>query len=108
MSKKPSQKTDKSAQFEMQKNAKKAEALLKILANAKRLIILCNLVDKQKSVSDLIALTKLSNSALSQHLKKMKEMDLVTDEKAGKEVFYSIKSNEIKAILSVLYLIYCK
>jgi len=95
-------------QIEMQKNAKKAEALLKILANSKRLIILCNLVDKQKSVSEMVSLTKLSNSALSQHLKKMKEMNLVEDEKVGKEVFYSIKSNEIKAILSVLYLIYCK
>lgn len=92
----------------MKQNAKKAEALLKILANQKRLRILCYLTDGRKSAGELTKLVKLSHSALSQHLFKMKSLDLVEDSKEGKEVFYSIKSYEVRAILSTLYLIYCR
>lgn len=92
----------------MKKNAKKAEALLKILANQKRLMILCYLSEGRKSSGELVKLVKLSHSALSQHLAKMKKLNLVDDVKEGQEVFYSIKSYEVKAILSTLYLIYCR
>jgi DNA-binding transcriptional ArsR family regulator len=94
--------------MEMKKNAKKAEALLKILANQKRLMILCYLSEGRKSSGELVKLVKLSHSALSQHLAKMKKLNLVDDVKEGQEVFYSIKSYEVKAILSTLYLIYCR
>jgi DNA-binding transcriptional ArsR family regulator len=92
----------------MKQNAKKAEALLKILANQKRLLILCYLTEERKSVGELASIVKLSHSALSQHLSKMKNLDLVEDSKEGQEVFYSIKSYEVRAILSTLYLIYCR
>lgn len=92
----------------MNKNAKKAEALLKILANQKRLLILCDLTEGRKSVGELAAMVNLSHSALSQHLSKMKNLNLVEDSKEGQEVFYSIKSYEVRAILSTLYLIYCR
>jgi DNA-binding transcriptional ArsR family regulator len=92
----------------LKENAKKAEAMLKILANQKRLIILCHLSDGRKSAGELTNLVKLSHSALSQHLSKMKNLNLVEDAKEGQEVFYSIKSYEVRAILSTLYLIYCR
>jgi DNA-binding transcriptional ArsR family regulator len=92
----------------LKENAKKAEAMLKILANQKRLIILCHLSDGRKSAGELTKLVKLSHSALSQHLSKMKNLNLVEDAKEGQEVFYSIKSYEVRAILSTLYLIYCR
>lgn len=92
----------------MKKNAKKAEALLKILANQKRLMILCHLTEGRKSAGELVAMVKLSHSALSQHLSKMKNLNLVEDSKEGQEVFYSITSHEVRAILSTLYLIYCR
>jgi len=92
----------------LKENAKKAEAILKILANQKRLIILCHLSDGRKSAGELTKLVKLSHSALSQHLSKMKNLNLVEDFKEGQEVFYSIKSYEVRAILSTLYLIYCR
>jgi DNA-binding transcriptional ArsR family regulator len=57
-------------------NAKKAEAMLKMLANQKRLIILCHLSDGRKSAGELTKLVKLSHSALSQHLSKMKNLNL--------------------------------
>ncbi len=92
----------------MQRNAAKAEAMLKLLANAKRLMILCHLVKGEKSVGQLADLVNLSSSALSQHLAKMRDLQMVEADKQGQMVFYRISNPEVEAILSTLYLIYCK
>lgn len=92
----------------MQRNSVKAEAMLKMLANAKRLIILCHLAKGKKSVGELANIAGLSHSALSQHLAKMKKQDLVSDEKQGQMVYYYINRPDVEALLSTLYLIYCK
>jgi DNA-binding transcriptional ArsR family regulator len=92
----------------MQRNAAKAEAMLKLLANAKRLMILYHLVKSEQSVGKLAELINLSQSALSQHLAKMRELGLVEANKQGQMVYYRIVNPEIEAILSTLYLIYCK
>lgn len=92
----------------MRRNANKAEAMLKQLANVNRLMILCHLVKRELTVSDIMQYVDLSQSALSQHLAKMKAQGIVESEKRGKMVFYRIASHEVEAILSTLYLIYCK
>lgn len=92
----------------MGRNAEKAEAMLKLLANARRLMILCHLVKGEKSVGELSQLVGLSHSALSQHLAKMRDQNIVASEKQGQMVFYRICNPEVEAILSTLYLIYCK
>ena len=92
----------------MQRNAAKAEAMLKLLANAKRLMILCHLVKGEKSVGELAEIVDLSSSALSQHLAKMRDLNIVSAQKKGQMVYYSIINPEVEAILSTLYLIYCK
>lgn len=92
----------------MQRNAAKAEAMLKLLANGNRLMILCNLVKGEKSVNQLCQLINLSQSALSQHLSKMRKQGLVEAQRQGKMVYYKIKTPEVEAILATLYLIYCK
>lgn len=92
----------------MQRNAARAEAMLKLLANAKRLLILCHLVKGGKAVGELAGLVNLSQSALSQHLAKMRQQGLVDTQKKGKMVYYHIANPEVEAILSTLYLIYCK
>jgi len=92
----------------MQRNAAKAEAMLKLLANAKRLMILCYLVKGEKSVGQLADLVGLSPSALSQHLAKMRDLNMVEADKRGQMVYYRISNPEVEAILSTLYLIYCK
>lgn len=92
----------------MKRNATKAEAMLKLLANGKRLMILCNIVKEAKSVGELAELVDLSQSALSQHLAKMRAQGLVEADKRGKAVYYRISNPEVEAILSTLYLIYCK
>lgn len=92
----------------MQRNAVKAECMLKLLANAKRLMILCYLVKGEKSVGQLADLVDLSSSALSQHLTKMRDKGLVEADKQGQMMYYRISNPEVEAILATLYLIYCK
>jgi DNA-binding transcriptional ArsR family regulator len=92
----------------MKKNAAKAEAMLKLLANSKRLMILCHLVKGAKSVGELSEIVGLSQSALSQHLAKMHAVKIIGRNKKGKMVYYHIANYEVEAILSTLYLIYCK
>lgn len=92
----------------MKKNSLKAEKMLKLLANSKRLLILCNLLRKECSVNELSVLVGLSQSALSQHLAKMREEELVSTNKQGTTIYYRINKPEVEAILSTLYLIYCK
>jgi DNA-binding transcriptional ArsR family regulator len=92
----------------MQRNAAKAEAMLKLLANAKRLMILCHLVKSEQTVGEIADLVGLSHSALSQHLAKMRKNGLVLADKRGQQVYYRVGSPEVSAILSTLYLIYCR
>lgn len=92
----------------MKKNSLKAEKMLKLLANSKRLLILCNLLRKECSVNELSELVGLSQSALSQHLAKMRQEGLVITNKQGTTIYYRINKPEVEAILSTLYLIYCK
>lgn len=92
----------------MQNNASKAEKLLKLLANAKRLLILCHLLKRECTVGELEELIGLSQSALSQHLAKMRRDDVLAVKKLGTHVYYFINKPEVEAILSTLYLIYCK
>jgi len=92
----------------MKKNSLKAEKMLKLLANSKRLLILCNLLRNECSVNELSELVGLSQSALSQHLAKMRQEGLVVTNKQGTTSYYRINKPEVEAILSTLYLIYCK
>lgn len=92
----------------MMQQAQEAELLLKQLANAHRLMIACQLIDGEKNVSELSDIIGLSQSAISQHLAKMRDGGLVTHERRGQMVYYSLSSMEARALLSVLYFMFCK
>ena len=91
----------------MARHAAQAEALLKALANAQRLKVLCHLTQGEESVGELTDKLGLSQSALSQHLARMKAAGLLASRKSGKQVYYRIASMEAQAVLTTLYLIYC-
>ena len=99
---------DKKQNEQMAENALAAEKMLKLLANQSRLRILCSLVDSPKPVNELEEMVDISQSALSQHLAKLRLAKIVNTEKRGQSVYYSLASVEVNAILSTLYLIYCK
>ncbi len=93
---------------EMQRNAGDAVALLKALANAHRLLILCQLQERELSVGELNATLGLSQSALSQHLAVLRRDELVSTRKEAQTVYYSLKSDEVRAIIDVLHGLYCR
>ena len=85
-----------------------ASKLLKLLANEKRLLILCKLSEvEESSVSDLSQHIGLSQSALSQHLAKMREQDMVTTRREAQTIFYRIDNPAIAKIMETLRDIYC-
>src|SRR5665213_790107 len=84
------------------RNAARAEAMLKQLAHAGRLMILCSLTEGEKTVGQLTELVDLSQSAVSQHLAKLRDAKLVEAEKRGQMVYYRISSNEAQSILLAL------
>jgi ArsR family transcriptional regulator, virulence genes transcriptional regulator len=92
----------------MKHHAAEAAAMMKQLANGKRLLILCQLLSAERSVGELAESVALSQSALSQHLAKMREAGLVDCEKRGQMVYYRLASMQANALLSTLYLIYCR
>lgn len=100
--------TTKSPNLQLERHAEEAAAMLKQLANPVRLLILCQLVGAEKSVGELHQLVDISQSALSQHLAKMRDAGLVEAEKRGQMVYYRIVDMRAYALLSTLYLIYCK
>lgn len=92
---------------DMQHKAKKAVSMLKLLANEHRLMLLCHLQQGEKTVSELTELVGLSQSALSQHLAKLRLCGFVTDHKKGQSVYYQIDHPDLEAVLSTLYELYC-
>jgi DNA-binding transcriptional ArsR family regulator len=93
---------------ELERKATEAAALLKLLANENRLLILCRLALKgEMSVTDLAAAVKLSQSALSQHLAKMREEGLLATRREAQTVFYRIADPNAARVLTFLKSMYC-
>ena len=93
--------------MEIQENAARACALLKSMASKKRLMILCNLGEQERSVSELEQLLGLSQPAVSQHLAILRRERLVASRRSGQSIYYSLDSPEATAILITLYDLYC-
>ncbi|GGB02554.1 ArsR/SmtB family transcription factor [Agarivorans gilvus] len=92
---------------DMQKNAKPALKLLKALANESRLMILCHLLEGELTVGELNQRVQLSQSALSQHLAWLRKDQLVATRKESQTIYYSLSSEEAKAVLGQLHKLYC-
>lgn len=88
-------------------NAARASALLKSMSNPARLMILCNLVERERTVSELGQLLELSQSAISQHLARLRAEGMVASRREGQNIYYSLLSDEAAAILATLYDLYC-
>ena len=93
---------------DLEQNARKASALLKAMANERRLLILCFLSQGEKSVGELEALLSLSQSALSQHLARLRRDKLVTTRRAAQTIYYSLAGREAGAIMETLYALFCE
>ena len=92
---------------EMEYNVNKAASLLTMMSNPKRLLILCQLLGGERSVMELAKAVGLSQSALSQHLAKLRGGKLVATRRDAQTIYYSLASENVEAIMNVLYDIYC-
>lgn len=82
--------------------------MLKALGNRARLMVLCKLVEAgEMRVGDLADSVGLSQSALSQHLAKMREEGLVAFRREGQVLFYRIGDPRCEALLAELHRLYC-
>ncbi len=87
--------------------AQEVATILKQLSNKYRLIILCTLVDQELSVGELNEKLPLSQSALSQHLGKLRETNLVETRRESQTIFYRVEDQKVRALLKALYDNYC-
>lgn len=92
---------------DMQPRAEQAAAMLSAMANPKRLLVLCSLVEKERSVGELAQLVDLSDAALSQHLSKMRALNLVRARRDGQMIYYSLASDDVRAVLETLHRRFC-
>ena len=82
--------------------------MLKVLANENRLLIVCYLLEKPMTVSELnINISTLTQSALSQHLAILKAHKILESNKCGLSITYSIKDERVRDIMKVLKENYC-
>jgi len=85
----------------------RAAALLKALGNDRRLLILCSLVGGEKTVGELEAKVGLGQSALSQHLARLRRDGLVATRRAAQHIHYRLASTEVLAVIETLATLYC-
>lgn len=91
----------------MQAAADRATELLKAMANRHRLLILCQLVEREQSVGELAELLGIRDTSVSQHLSILRKDGLVAARRDGQTIWYSIASTEAQALLSTLYDAFC-
>ncbi len=91
--------------------AKAAEVadILRAVANQRRLMILCKLVEwGEASVSTLAGAVGLSQSALSQHLARMRDEGIVETRRESQTIWYRIADPRIEQLLATLYGLFCR
>jgi len=92
---------------QLRESAQHASRLLKSLANERRLLVLCHLSQGEKSVGELERLVDISQSALSQHLARLRRENLVETRRDAQTIYYSVCSPEALTVLETLYGIFC-
>ena len=91
----------------MHSAAGQASEVLKSLANPHRLVILCQLINGERSVGELAAFLELRSSTVSQHLSLLRRDGLVSARREGQTIWYGIASEAAQKILETLFSIYC-
>ncbi len=87
--------------------AERASELLKSLANRHRLLIVCQLIEGERSVGELAEFLGIRNSTVSQHLALLRKDGVVAARRDGQTIWYSISSAPAREVLETLYRVYC-
>lgn len=88
--------------------AEEAAAVLRTLAHPARLTVLCELGDGERSAGELVKASGLSQSALSQHLARLRADHLVETRRDGQTIYYYIADPKALHIVDLLFELYCR
>jgi len=99
---------DSAEMAELHDMAAHAVELLKAMANEWRLMILCQLSEGEKTVSELQELLGLSQSALSQHLAVLRRERIVRSRKEAQSVSYSLSGDDATKVMTTLHEVFCE
>ena len=91
----------------MREHAADAAALMKALGNESRLMILCLLAEGERSVGDLNDTVKISQSALSQQLARLRRQALVQTRRESQTIYYSLSDGPAERVIHLLHDLYC-
>lgn len=91
----------------MREAADDASDLLKALSNQHRLLILCQLIEGEKSVGQLAEFLGIRDSTVSQHLALLRRERIIAGRRDGQTIWYHIESGPARAVMEVLYGAYC-
>jgi len=92
---------------EMEQTAEMVSDLMKVLSNKNRLLILCQLVEGEKSVGDLARLLQVRDSAVSQQLALLRKDGLVRARRDGQTIHYALARGDVAHLMQFLYETYC-
>ena len=92
----------------LMEQARKAGDLMKALSHESRLLILCILVEGERSVSELEDIMNMPQAAVSQQLARLRFDRLVSTRRDGRMVYYSIADEEVAQLVQMLYEFFCK
>ena len=91
----------------MRAGAQQACALMKVLANPERLLLLCELAEGERNVGELEQALGIVQPTLSQQLAVLRTEGLVSTRRDGKSIYYQIASTQALALMQVLYTQFC-
>ena len=92
----------------LQERAEDVAARLALIANARRLLILCELAKGERSVGALQRAVGLSQSALSQHLARLREAGMVDTRREGQTIHYRLCDPDLEILMDALYEAFCR
>ncbi len=91
----------------MRAEAERASSLMKVLGHPGRLMVLCHLSEGEMSVGEIAESLQMSQSALSQHLARMRAEGLVETRRESQTVFYRLADGDVRRVIENIYEIYC-
>jgi ArsR family transcriptional regulator, virulence genes transcriptional regulator len=92
----------------MSRKSDEAADLLRAMAHGARLRVLCELAGGEKSAGELVEASGLGQSALSQHLARLREDGLVTTRREAQTIYYSLADDRVRRLIDLLYELYCR
>ena len=93
--------------MELEQSAAEAAQLLRAMSNERRLLIMCQIADRELSVGQIQDLIGIGQSALSQHLAVLRDLGLVETRREAQTIYYHLASPAALAIINTLVGIYC-